>query len=230
MKTKLFTLFFALVASVGTMFAWDYEHILIGNLYYNLDTTNFTAQVTYDQWVNENNYSGLESEITIPTSVSHNDTLYKVTSIGKNAFALCGKIMQVEIPNSITEIGIDAFYNSRITSIRPLTVNRSLSSEQVLEETLLISCTRRNIRTILQLFNQFALILIQFFRNINAYVNQQIACSVTAAVLVNSRQTLTTHPQHFARLRTRSNSDLHIARQRRNLHLSTQYRRRHIEQ
>lgn len=36
MKTKLFTLLFALLSASG-VFAWDYEDILIGDLYYNLE-------------------------------------------------------------------------------------------------------------------------------------------------------------------------------------------------
>ena len=44
---KLFTLLLAVAASVGTLFAWDYERVQIGDLYYNLDATNQTAQVTY---------------------------------------------------------------------------------------------------------------------------------------------------------------------------------------
>ena len=43
---KLFTLLFAVAAGVGTMFAWDYERVKIGNLYYNLDAANQTAEVT----------------------------------------------------------------------------------------------------------------------------------------------------------------------------------------
>lgn len=31
MKQKLFTLLLALVANVGAMFAWDYEHVQIGD-------------------------------------------------------------------------------------------------------------------------------------------------------------------------------------------------------
>jgi hypothetical protein len=37
---KIFTLFLALAASVGTMFA---DEVKIGDLYYNLDATNLTG-------------------------------------------------------------------------------------------------------------------------------------------------------------------------------------------
>lgn len=45
MKTKLFTLLFALLSASG-LFAWDYGHVQIGDLYYNLDATTRIAAVT----------------------------------------------------------------------------------------------------------------------------------------------------------------------------------------
>lgn len=46
MKTKILTLLLAVIASMGTMFAWDVERVQIGNLYYNLDSKNLKAEVT----------------------------------------------------------------------------------------------------------------------------------------------------------------------------------------
>ena len=43
MKTKLFTLLVVLVASMGTVFAWDYERVQIGDLYYNLNEVTLSA-------------------------------------------------------------------------------------------------------------------------------------------------------------------------------------------
>ena len=48
MKKKFFTLFFALAASVGTMFA---ENVKIGDLYYNLNETDKTASVGYGAFI-----------------------------------------------------------------------------------------------------------------------------------------------------------------------------------
>ena len=53
---KLFTLLLAVAASVGTMLAWDYKYVQIGDLYYNLDATNQTAEVTYKSY-NHNIYN-----------------------------------------------------------------------------------------------------------------------------------------------------------------------------
>ena len=110
MKTKLFTLLLAVAASVGTMFAWDYEQVLIGDLFYNLDATNQTAQVTYQLEWNNNNYMGLTSA-NIPASVEDYDSVaYSVTSIGERAFEGCRGLTSVTIPNSVTSIGEYAFY------------------------------------------------------------------------------------------------------------------------
>ena len=113
MKQKLFSLLLAIAASVGTMFA----STKIGDLYYNLNATKQTAEVTYQLRWDANNYSGLITAI-IPTSVTYNSTTYSVTSIGDNAFAKCTGLTSVTIPNSVTSIGMQAFCDcSGLTSI-----------------------------------------------------------------------------------------------------------------
>ena len=99
MKTKLFTLLLAVAASVGTMFA----STKIGDLYYNLDATNQTAEVTRQ---NSGEYSG---DIVIPSSVTFNSVTYSVTSIGGYAFWVCTGLTSITIPNSVTSIGEYAF-------------------------------------------------------------------------------------------------------------------------
>ena len=117
MKKKLFTFFLALVASAGTMFAWDYERVQIGDLYYNLDDTNQTAEVA-SNWP-------ASGEIIIPSSVTYNSVSYSVTSIGERAFNDCG-LTSVTIPNSVTSIGERAFhYCAGLTSI---TIPNSVTS------------------------------------------------------------------------------------------------------
>ena len=107
MKTKLFTLLLAVAASVGTMFA----STKIGDLYYNLDATNQTAEVTSQ---NSGNYSGA---IVIPASVTYASVTYSVTSIGEWAFRCCTGLTSVTIGNSVTSIGAVAFgYCTGLTS------------------------------------------------------------------------------------------------------------------
>ena len=113
MKKKIFTFFLALVAGVGTMFA---EKVQIGDLYYNLDATNQTAEVTsqnsdYPYW------STTITTANIPASVTYNSVKYSVISIGNWAFDGCSSLTSVTIPNSVTSIGDNAFDNcSRFTT------------------------------------------------------------------------------------------------------------------
>ena len=63
--------------------AYDFES---GGIYYNITSSeNKTVEVTHKD-TNYNSYSG---DVTIPSSVTHEETEYNVTSIGPNAFDDC---------------------------------------------------------------------------------------------------------------------------------------------
>ena len=115
-EKKLFTLLLAVAASVGTMFA----STEIGDLYYNLDATNQTAEVTTQ---NIGEYSG---DIIIPSSVTYNSVSYSVTSIGGLAFSNCIGLTSVTIPNSVTSIGDGAFISC--TGLASVTIPNSITS------------------------------------------------------------------------------------------------------
>ena len=112
---KLFTFFLALAASVGIVFAWDYEHVQIGDLYYNLDSSNRTAEVTREGQGNYNNYVGL-SAANIPSSVLYNGASYTVIGIGGEAFIWCN-FNSIAIPNTLTYIKNYAFHYASVGDV-----------------------------------------------------------------------------------------------------------------
>ena len=124
MKQKLFTLLLAVAASVGTMFAWDYERVQIGDLYYNLDATNQTAEVT-SQNSSAPYWSTTITTANIPSSVTYNSVSYTVTSIGKYAFRGCTGLTSVTIGNSVTIIGSFAFF--ACTGLTSVTIGNSVT-------------------------------------------------------------------------------------------------------
>ena len=122
MTKKLFTLLLAVAASVGTMFA---EKVQIGDLYYNLDATNQTAEVTY-QKSGSPYWSTTITTANIPSSVTYNSVTYSVTSIGEGAFCNCTGLTSVTIPNSVTSIGGSAF--TMCTGLTSVTIPNSVTS------------------------------------------------------------------------------------------------------
>ena len=123
-KKKIFTLLLAVAAGIGTMFASTKK---IGDLYYNLDATNQTAEVIVGREltpVGFMNYPSLKTA-TIPASVTYSEVEYSVTSIGDSAFYNCS-LASVTIPNSVTSIGNSAF--SGCIYLTSVTIGNSVTS------------------------------------------------------------------------------------------------------
>ena len=113
MSTLLLSVFFAVSSS-----AYDVE---VDGIYYNLNKTEKTAEVTYKE-KEKASYSG---SIEIPSSIVIKEVEYKISSIGDKAFFDCSGLTSVTIPNSVTSIGDHAFNGSGLTSI---TIPNSVTS------------------------------------------------------------------------------------------------------
>ena len=125
MKTKLISILIALVAGVGTIFA---NGTKIGDLYYNLNTENLTAQVTYEKLVvlDGSSYTTDLTSVNIPAQVTYNNQTYTVTGIGGIAFQGCTSITEVSIPSTVTTIETMAFY--RCSGLTSLVIPQSVTS------------------------------------------------------------------------------------------------------
>ena len=118
MKTKLLSLFLTLASCVGTIFATGTK---IGDLYYNLNSANRTAEVTYARYVTSGpgghtvTYYGPDVTVAnIPNEVNG----HRVTGIGSYAFSNCENLTSVTLGENITSIGVMAFVNcSALTTI-----------------------------------------------------------------------------------------------------------------
>lgn len=83
-----------------------------GGICYNITGAN-TVEVTAGNYYG--NYSG---DISIPSMVTYEGTVYSVTAIDSGAFEFCADLTGVDIPNSVTTIGYRAFDGCRnLTSV-----------------------------------------------------------------------------------------------------------------
>ena len=105
---KIFTLFLALVVSMGTIYAQSTQ---VDGIWYYFDSETKTATVTSEVFMVSSYYT---DSVVIPSTVTYNGVTYSVTSIGMGAFYYCTSLTSVTIPNSITKIEWNAFYNTGI--------------------------------------------------------------------------------------------------------------------
>ena len=122
MKQKLFTFFFALVASVSAIYAQsgscgDKLTWRLSNVTLTISGTGAMADYSYDSSAPWYNYRSFIKSVII------NDG---VTSIGKLAFEDCSSLTSVTIPESVTSIGGEAFRGC--SSLTSVTIPNSVTS------------------------------------------------------------------------------------------------------
>ena len=121
---KRLTLLFLLCAATIASRAHDFG---ASGIYYNFSsTTGLTLGVTNkDNWVStsSDHYSGA---VAIPSTVTYNNKVYSVTSIGNMAFYGCNSLTSISIPESVTSIGDKAFY--KCNSLTYITIPESITS------------------------------------------------------------------------------------------------------
>ena len=110
MKTNLLIVLFLLLTQVVSAA----NGVLINGIYYRLDSSKKEAEVTNgpDSEVSTFDNTSLTyytNTVTVPQSVTYNGVTYKVTSIGKGAFAVNRRLKKVNLPESVVSIQDNAF-------------------------------------------------------------------------------------------------------------------------
>ena len=159
MKTKLFTLLFAIVASVGTMSA----NVTVDGIVYNLNATDLTAEV-------RSGGDDIDS-IVIPENITYDNLTYSVTSIGNNAFYYYTNLTSVNIPNSVTSIGRCAFFSC--TGLTSIEIPNSVTS---IESSAFAGCTGL---TSIEIPNSITIIAQQAFQYCTGLTSVSIGNSVS---------------------------------------------------
>ena len=120
---RILLLFSALMLSCIALCAQDVE---IDGIFYNLDDTNNTAEVTY-KGVYSNSYTNeYTGSVSIPETITYESVVYSVTSIDGYAFNGCSGLTSITIPNSVTSIGGYAFEGC--SGLSTVTIPNSVTS------------------------------------------------------------------------------------------------------
>ena len=110
MRTNLLIVLFLLLTQVVSAA----NGVLINGIYYQLDSSKKEAEVTNgpDSEVSTFDNTSLTyymNTVTVPQSVTYNGVTYKVTSIGRGAFAVNRRLKKVNLPESLVSIQSGAF-------------------------------------------------------------------------------------------------------------------------
>lgn len=121
MKTKLLSLLFAIIASLGTIYAYSID--VDGIWYDDFNNTDMTVFVSYhhsgyNNGTYDHNLSDYAGNVTIPATIIYGGQTYSVIGIGTSAFENCTNLKSVTIPNGVTQIYNKAFAGcTNLTSV-----------------------------------------------------------------------------------------------------------------
>ena len=118
-KQRCFRLLLLASAIATSLSAAAYSFESAG-IYYNI-TGNNTVEVTYS----DRDYNTYSGSISVPETVTNNGTEYSVTTIGVSAFK-GSAVTSVSMPESITSIDYDAFYECE--NLESVTLPESLTT------------------------------------------------------------------------------------------------------
>lgn len=110
MKRYVYLRLLALVAMLFFATSLVYAHDFYSDgIFFNYNEDGISVSVTF-KGENYNSYREYFGSIVIPSIVSYNGKTYSVTNIAANAFSGCSNLTSIDIPNTISTIGVYAFY------------------------------------------------------------------------------------------------------------------------
>lgn len=104
MKHKSVLLFLVCLFFTANTFAG--ERVFIDSLWYELNTTNYTATVVRNY---SDNSVCTKANVVIPATITYYGMDYAVKTIGAHAFEDCSNLISIDIPSNVTNIGWCAF-------------------------------------------------------------------------------------------------------------------------
>ena len=122
MKNRLFITMLLMVLAIGNAYSYDFmaltpsQHVLYLNI---LDAENHTVGVTYPYHGGDDyyyNHDKPQGDLIIPETLIIGSNTWTVTEILDHAFYNC-PVTSVDIPNTVTAIGMEAFQFSDLLSL-----------------------------------------------------------------------------------------------------------------